>query len=160
MSVRNPGIERTDSHPASAAVAVGNDGGGVDDEGVQSSCSLRFVKSSLCASLVWDVHPSEEKLGEFLIRFWDLQSASESGPYIDPSLKIDVKLWMPEHGHGSSPVKMEREKDAAGQVIPGVYRVKNVYFSMPGHWQVQIRMMDRKDVKKIFEQVASSYEYE
>jgi hypothetical protein len=47
---------------------------------------------------------------------------------------------MPAHGHGSSPVTLEQERDAGGQVIPGVFSGTNVYFIMPGTWQVKVQL--------------------
>lgn len=46
-----------------------------------------------------------------------------------------VKLWMPEHGHGSSPVQLEAMAD-------GCRVVKRVNFTMTGAWEVRVELTD------------------
>lgn len=55
---------------------------------------------------------------------------------------IEVELWMPSMGHGSAPTQLERALDVEGQVILGTYNVRNVYFIMPGLWQVFVKLTD------------------
>lgn len=45
---------------------------------------------------------------------------------------LTVKLWMPEMGHGSSPVTVT-------QFGVNKYRVTEAYFIMPGQWEVQVK---------------------
>lgn len=48
-----------------------------------------------------------------------------------PVSNVKVKLWMPDMGHGTSPVKVEaREKNH--------FLVSNAYFVMAGTWLVKI----------------------
>jgi hypothetical protein len=56
--------------------------------------------------------------------------------------KIEVVLWMPSMGHGSAPTQVERVVDAQGTVIPGTFKVKNIYFIMGGDWEVQVTLTD------------------
>lgn len=44
-----------------------------------------------------------------------------------------VKLWMPEHHHGSTPVQL-------GEVSDGCRRLTRVNFTMPGDWDVRIEL--------------------
>lgn len=60
---------------------------------------------------------------------------------------VDVVLWMPDMGHGSAPTQISRVVDAKGDVVPGRYAVRNIYFVMGGLWDVQIIITD-KDGKK------------
>jgi hypothetical protein len=46
-----------------------------------------------------------------------------------------VKLWMPEHGHGSSAVQL-------GPVSEGCRLVTRVNFTMPGLWEVRVELSD------------------
>ena len=46
-----------------------------------------------------------------------------------------VKLWMPEHGHGSTPVQLGATED-------GCRIAKKVNFSMPGSWEVRVELTD------------------
>ena len=44
-----------------------------------------------------------------------------------------VKLWMPGHNHGSTPVQL-------GEVSDGCRRLTRVNFSMPGEWEVRLEL--------------------
>lgn len=46
-----------------------------------------------------------------------------------------VKLWMPEHGHGSSPVQV-------GATSEGCRLVTKVNFTMRGLWEVRLELSD------------------
>jgi hypothetical protein len=46
-----------------------------------------------------------------------------------------VKLWMPEHGHGSTPTQV-------GPVNDGCRLVSKVNFTMPGEWDVRVELLD------------------
>lgn len=51
---------------------------------------------------------------------------------------LEVILWMPSMGHGSAPTHIERSFDSTGNIIPGVYNVRNVQFIMGGEWEVRV----------------------
>lgn len=53
---------------------------------------------------------------------------------------VEVVLWMPSMGHGSSPTQVERVVDAAGAVVSSTLRVRNVYFIMGGDWEVRVTL--------------------
>jgi hypothetical protein len=44
-----------------------------------------------------------------------------------------VKLWMPGHNHGSTPVQV-------GDVSEGCRKLTRVNFSMPGKWEVRLEL--------------------
>ena len=46
-----------------------------------------------------------------------------------------VKLWMPDMGHGSSPTTLEMAGDSC-------LRVKKINFMMPGLWELRIQFKD------------------
>lgn len=46
-----------------------------------------------------------------------------------------VKLWMPEHNHGSSAVQI-------GSVSEGCRLITRVNFTMPGLWEVRVELSD------------------
>lgn len=46
-----------------------------------------------------------------------------------------VRLWMPEHGHGSGPTKLEATAD-------GCTKITFIDFSMAGVWDLQISFAD------------------
>lgn len=110
------------------------------DPRLAATCPLSFPKAKLCASLEWLSPPSldEEKPGRLRLRFWNSETGTASGPYVNPDsvlsgAKVAVKLWMPDMGHGSSPVKV-------GSSDTGIFDTQDVYFSMGGHWEVFIQL--------------------
>ncbi len=46
-----------------------------------------------------------------------------------------VKLWMPDHNHGSTPVQL-------GDVSDGCRKLTRVNFTMPGDWEVRLELED------------------
>lgn len=55
---------------------------------------------------------------------------------------IEVVLWMPSMGHGSGPTHVERAVDAQGNIVPGTFNVRNIYFIMGGEWEVRVILTD------------------
>jgi hypothetical protein len=55
---------------------------------------------------------------------------------------IEVVLWMPSMGHGSAPTQVERAVDSNGNVLAGVFNVRNVFFIMGGDWEVRVTLTD------------------
>ncbi|MNL12420.1 hypothetical protein D3C87_1332870 [compost metagenome] len=80
--------------------------------------------------ITWEVQPTDEAASAFLLKFY---SANTPEVALDPQAKVTVVLWMPSMGHGSSPVTVT-------PVAPGVYRATNVYFVMPGAWEIRIKL--------------------
>lgn len=56
--------------------------------------------------------------------------------------KIDVELWMPSMGHGSSPTQVVPMMDSDARPLAGMYLVTNVFFIMPGDWEVRVTLTD------------------
>jgi hypothetical protein len=83
----------------------------------------------------WMRFPSEEALGEIELRIldsapWQTWSDQVGG------VEVTAQLWMPEHGHGSSPIVVtpgERDPVSAGR-----YRLSDIFFVMPGRWVFRI----------------------
>ncbi len=63
--------------------------------------------------------------------------------------QIEVTLWMPSMGHGSSPTKIERTVDSSGNRIPGTFNVRNAYFIMGGDWDVRVTLTDENGIKEM-----------
>lgn len=61
---------------------------------------------------------------------------------IDIEDNLEVFLWMPNMGHGSAPTQVERKLNAQGEVVPGVFLVRNVYFTMGGLWDIRVSLID------------------
>jgi hypothetical protein len=78
------------------------------------------------------------------LMFWDEAKGNMTeGPYVDPGYVVSAYLWMVMPGgesHGSSPVTVSASFDATNQVIPGVFQVDGIVFSMYGDWQIHIEL--------------------
>ncbi|MBL7557899.1 MAG: FixH family protein [Bdellovibrionaceae bacterium] len=61
---------------------------------------------------------------------------------------IEVVLWMPDMGHGSAPTQISRVVDTNGDVVPGRYTARNIYFVMGGLWEVQVVITDKNGQKE------------
>lgn len=115
-----------------------------------AACPLAFPAAGLCASLEWARQPIESESGTFILRFWRAgEGDAISGPFVDPNGRPFVKLWMPSMGHGSSPVQVAQVKDAQNAPVPGVFEATQVYFVMPGRWEIWVQL---KQGSQILEQ--------
>lgn len=96
----------------------------------QGSCSLVLTQSQLCIDLVWDNLPTNNDTGSFHLLFYQQNNTSVR---LDPPYTLAVQLWMPSMGHGSSPVKIQKRDT-------GIFDVTNVFFVMPGEWEIRIQI--------------------
>lgn len=62
--------------------------------------------------------------------------------------KVEVVLWMPSMGHGSAPTQIQRVLDSNGDLLTGVYNVRNVYFTMGGDWEVRVVLTNNEGLKE------------
>lgn len=107
---------------------------------------MRLARAGQCASFTEIPTEDPEVTGRALIlRLWEEGADPNAG--VDARGALAVYLFMPEHGHGSRPVAIER-------VAPGEYRVTEVFFIMPGNWEVRVRLTDDFGV---FEETALAY---
>ncbi|MEK2688405.1 FixH family protein [Bdellovibrio sp. GT3] len=94
-------------------------------------CLLQLAHANLCAKLEWTLGPQSPAESEFILKFWSKTDSVSAGTLVDPENTLSAILWMPSMGHGSSPVTIEK-------IETGVYRIRRVYFIMPGDWEVRI----------------------
>lgn len=115
-------------------------------ETLAMNCDLRMPSSGTCVDLTWDKMQTDSEYGEMTLKFY-----SKENPvvFIDPAATPFVQLFMPSMGHGSSPTQVQK-------ISVGIYKVTNVYFSMPGNWDIRIQL---KDGSKVIEQVIQKYNY-
>lgn len=93
----------------------------------------------LRVGLKWIQKQTEDQAGKFQILFWrETGNTATPFEFVSPAQEVFVKLWMPDHGHGSSPVKVAPALDADGKVVSGLYDCANVFFSMPGKWEIRV----------------------
>lgn len=85
-------------------------------------CSTLFPATKICGEVAWSNTPTSSGMNEFILQLHGDTSQFEN---------LTALLWMPSMGHGSAPVKIEPLGD-------GRYRIYNVYFIMPGDWEVRL----------------------
>lgn len=90
-------------------------------------CPYSLTKKKICFSLNWNSAPSSKESNSFELEF--------SEPLEE---KLLIKLWMPSMGHGSAPVTITHRD-------PKHISVSNVYFIMPGDWEIRISTRNAQD---------------
>ena len=114
--------------------------------GELGSCDAYFATSDACIDLIWEKKPSENEMGTFVLEFY---RRGERGEFVNLANTLEVTLWMPSMGHGSSPVTVEK-------LAPGQYRVTRVFFIMGGTWEIQLK---HKNGNTVLEQAAIPYHF-
>ncbi len=109
-----------------------------------TECAFFLKSENLCASMVWIKEPNRDDEGSFKLRFWkNAPNSSSTGPWVDPAYgNVFIKLWMPDMGHGSQKVTLQKQQDANGNFIPGDYLATQVYFVMGGKWEIILQIKD------------------
>lgn len=102
----------------------------------QGTCDLQFVQSQVCIDLIWEKKPTETEAGSFVLEFY---APGDRSQFVDLPHTLEVVLWMPSMGHGSTPVTID--KLAVGQ-----YRVSKVFFIMHGDWEIQLKLKSGNNV--------------
>lgn len=100
-----------------------------------SDCSLRFKTSRYCLSWAWEDKPTGVKAGSLVFKVYRGNVYDDSPVETDFASRPTVVLWMPSMGHGSSPTEVHR-------LDVGTYRATNVFFIMPGEWEIRFRAKD------------------
>jgi hypothetical protein len=81
----------------------------------------------------WEVYPTEEKVGSFVFKTYR-PNLGDGSPIVENIAEtIEVELWMPSMGHGSTPITVE-------QLDIGTYRANRVFFIMGGDWEIRFRL--------------------
>lgn len=60
-----------------------------------------------------------------------LSQNGTNSDHLDYSL--NAYIWMKSMGHGSSPITITK-------IAPGIYKLEEIYFSMPGDWQLHLTL--------------------
>lgn len=112
----------------------------------QSSLNSTYylAKTQTSVEIRWQIGPIvyDENFAVVLLR-------NSQGRLVDFSNgSIGLKLWMPSMGHGSYPVTIER-------LSQGVYKASEIFFTMPGDWEIQIQHLIDGDV---FESTVMSFD--
>lgn len=102
-------------------------------------CNYTFSKSGLCLNWYWELKPTSSKMGSLIFKTFRLNSFDLTPIEVDLAETPQVILWMPSMGHGSTPTQTER-------LDVGTYRAKNVFFIMPGEWDIEIQIKNGTEV--------------
>lgn len=96
---------------------------------------LVFAEGAAVARLTWLQGPRVSEESVLRLEWLDagLSAIEAPGP-------VKVTLWMPDHGHGSSPTRIQQEIGLDGRPLAGVYRVSRMYFTMGGLWEVRVSL--------------------
>jgi len=78
--------------------------------------------SAVCAHLMFPKTPNSTDESQFILHFVTNQAITN----------LKVALWMPDMGHGSSPVTIK-------SIDNNHYQVSNAYFIMSGDWEVRVQ---------------------
>lgn len=120
-----------------AGDAAGNGGGAPSKE--TADCAIRLNPSGACLSWKWEAEPTRAKAGSLIFKVFH-SNAYDATPVEQDLAHPAVVLWMPSMGHGSSPTQVDR-------LDTGTYRASNVYFVMPGQWEIRFQDKDGADVR-------------
>lgn len=103
-------------------------------------CSSVFVNSGLCLAWYWEHKPSPQQAGSLIFKTFRLNNFDQTPIEIDPDFSSYLVLWMPSMNHGSSPTTIEK-------LDLGTFRANNVFFVMPGEWELRFQLKDGSTIK-------------
>ncbi len=92
----------------------------------ENVCSTQI--QGLCVHLGYNSEPVINQSAEFMVHF-----ESQTGLDMQKIESVSIDLWMPDHGHGSSPVQVRR-------LNSDHFLLSDAWFVMPGLWQIRINV--------------------
>ncbi len=106
-------------------------------QGQQGLISENFFNDSkVQLDMHWLEEPEVGREAKLMIILTDQDNA-----IIKDDIDIRVMLWMPTMGHGSFPVTVEKVSD-------GIYKAREVFFTMPGYWDVHFQIFENNVLKE------------
>ncbi len=105
-----------------------------------AKCHYFFQASHLCLSFKWLTQPKANEMASLTFNIYVQEKPTE---FVDPKNEVNIQLWMPSMGHGSSPVTLVKTE-------AGRYKTENIYFVMPGEWEIRFQL---KEEQSVIEQV-------
>ncbi|MBC7457388.1 MAG: hypothetical protein H7235_03860 [Bdellovibrionaceae bacterium] len=100
-----------------------------------ADCSTRFAQSQVCVSWYWEKKPTSSDIGSLIFKTFRLNTFDHTAIELNTVSVPQVQLWMPGMGHGSTPTHVT-------QLDVGTYRAENVFFIMPGEWDMRFQIKD------------------
>lgn len=107
------------------------------------TCPNVFESSQFCLDWYWENKPTSKSQGSIIFKTYRLNSFDQSMVPVELSTIPELILWMPGMGHGSTPTQVNR-------LDMGTYRAENIFFVMPGAWELRFQI---KSEKKIVDKV-------
>ena len=98
-----------------------------------ADCSIHFQASGDCLSWRWEKAPTSSERGSLIFKIYRANVVDGTPVELDMATMPSVVLWMPSMGHGSSPASVQR-------LDVGTYRAFNLFFVMPGIWQIKFQV--------------------
>lgn len=90
----------------------------------------QFPNEKISFSINWITEPGLENLSSFELKLARPLSQTQT---------FNIYIWMPEMGHGSSPVEIS-------QLNATDYSVREIAFIMPGLWILHIEILENNQV--------------
>ncbi len=125
-----PKYERVDPAPRSDPAQTQN----------LSNCAVTFQELEYCLLWAWEKLPTSSEQGVLIFKVVRPSLLDGSAIPVDlESVIPNVVLWMPSMGHGSTPTKTVR-------VDTGSFRTSDVFFIMPGQWEIKFQFKSGDEV--------------
>ncbi|MBK8203587.1 MAG: hypothetical protein IPK68_15090 [Bdellovibrionales bacterium] len=105
-----------------------------------ADCRSRFQSSGYCLLWQWENNPTSTQVGSLIFKVVRANALDDSPIPVDLTSVPALVLWMSSMGHGSSSTTVEK-------VDTGSYRAKNVFFIMPGEWELKFQVKDGNTVQ-------------
>lgn len=102
-------------------------------------CSVQMDLSRLCLTWSWEKRPTPQEYGSFVFKTFRLNLYDQTPIETNLDSHPKVILWMPSMGHGSVPTQVT-------QIDTGTYRVTQVFFTMPGDWEIRFHVTQDQEI--------------
>jgi hypothetical protein len=110
------------------------------------NCTLKWSSKNYCLSWSWKKRPTEDETGSMILRVYKFSELDQFIETVDLNSNPQVVLWMPGMNHGSSPTSVQR-------IGIGTYQVDEVFFTMPGPWQIKFRLLNDTAVDEVVDDI-------
>lgn len=96
-------------------------------------CSIQFNTSGNCLWWSWKTYPTETESGVLIFKIYQLKDFPSFPTEVDAPSVPEFVPWMTSMSHGSTPTTVSR-------IDIGTYEVKDVFFIMPGEWDLKFQI--------------------
>lgn len=113
------------------------------NEKEKRAATLTFSEQSVSVDAYWITTPAVEPEQRLRLEVRDLKS----GQLVPAPSDLSVSVWMKTHSYGMVEPSVEPMKDKEGRAMLGIYEASNIFFLVPGQWEVRVYMGESKDAK-------------